>query len=53
MKKLFIQLISYLFYDEGTHLGKRCSGHRVYPGGAKCYGCSDCEKENKNFGVRF
>ena len=43
MKRFFVRLISKLFYEKGTHLGKRCSGHKCYPNGDICYGCSDCE----------
>jgi hypothetical protein len=28
-----------------TTSGMLCSGYRVFPGGEKCPGCSDCMKE--------
>ena len=38
MEKI-IRLFSYYTTDD-QH---RCSGYGVYPGGAKCKGCSDCK----------
>jgi hypothetical protein len=40
--KYAVKLIN-VFYEKGTNLGVRCSGHKVYPNGKKCYGCSDCQ----------
>lgn len=47
MKRFIVKLISRVFYEKGTHLGKRCSGHKCYPDGSKCYGCSDCAVANE------
>jgi hypothetical protein len=43
-KFLIIPLLNSLFFERGTQLGSRCSGYRVYPDGAYCYGCSDCKE---------
>ena len=43
MKRFFIKLISIIFYEKGTNLGKRCSGYAIFPDGKECYGCDDCK----------